>query len=250
MQTPKIIHQTWKDKNVPTESLENVKSCQDSNYEYRFYTDDDLLDVVVRHFPQYLEQYKNFKKNIERVDFARYAILYSYGGVYLDLDVECLKKLDTFISTNKIILGTEPKEHRDALYDSRKIVLCNAVMISPPKQTLWLSLMDHIIKNYDPDKGPVYNTGPMALTSLYEKQPNLFRNVLITSPCVFYPQTDKYTNITQEGFSYISKECNMKDATTIHKWTHTWVPKGKFDYIFIFICLMIMVCYVICMFNL
>lgn len=38
----------------------------------------------------------------------RYFVLYEYGGIYLDLDVQCLKSLDAFRHANFTVPKTYP----------------------------------------------------------------------------------------------------------------------------------------------
>lgn len=234
LSTPFVVFQTWKTKKLPQHLLKLYnrweKICKKYNYKHILYTDEDLRGFVIRYFPQYLQLYDGFTNPLERVDFARYIILYVHGGVYSDLDVAPLRGIDKFINQNKIILGTEPKEHKFLLYKDRKIVLCNAFMISPPKQKLWISLIEYIAKNYKPYSRVVYNTGPMAMTLLYEENSKLFENVKILGPCEFYPLLDeRYGGETQEvidemgnkeTYTNVSSECDLKDSYVAHMWNH------------------------------
>lgn len=48
---------------------------------------------------------------IQRIDFAKYVILYIFGGVYIDIDVKCLKSLDSIYnehSDKNLILSLCP----------------------------------------------------------------------------------------------------------------------------------------------
>lgn len=229
--TPRIIHQTWKTQSVPHTLREYAESCKRVNpsYAYRMYTDSDLRDIIVSAFPQYIMAYDGFAHNIERVDFARYAILYTIGGVYADLDMQCVSPFDKYVALSRPVFGDEPVEHRDTLYGGRSHVICNALMISPPKQQIWLDIMDWIVQNYNPTNNPVYNTGPMALTLLYESIPSAYSQSLITSACEFYSQTDRMTTKTQQGIPYISMECNndQNQPVAVHRWAHTWIPQAS-----------------------
>src|SRR5690349_18447571 len=142
MYTPKILHQTWKTYDIPPKFLKYRQRWFNftNNYEHFLYNDNDL-DKLVSYFPKYYKVYETFTSKIEKVDFSRYVMMYIYGGIYADLDTYPLKSLDYWISKNKIILGREPLEHSLKIYN-REIVLCNALMISPPKQKFWLHLMD------------------------------------------------------------------------------------------------------------
>lgn len=224
MTTPKILYQTWKTKDLPPKFEKNrskwLKSLPMSEgWTHILLTDEDLRDLVKNNFPKYIEMYDSFTFNIERVDFARYIMMY-LGGVYADLDTYPVKSIDNFINMNKVILGREPLEHAEKLY-SRKVVLCNAFMISPPKNQLWTGLMDYIMENYEHNYKPVDNTGPMAMTTFYEKNPNIFKDSIITDPCVFFPLL---------GDGTISKRCNLKrDTFVVHEWENTWV-RNPFDH--------------------
>lgn len=221
-ETPKIIWQTWKTKeNLP----DNLKSYRQKwlkthpDYKHVLLDDDDLRNIVKENNPEYLKIYDSFSQNIERVDFARYSLLYGKGGVYADLDTVPLKKIDKWVEMNKPVIGCEPPEH--AKVERRELLLCNAFMISPPGEKIWKDLMEYIVNEYEPYKSPVVTTGPVIMTKLYEKNPSVYKNVVITKPCIFYP-----LNV----FKQVSKECDLKrDSYVAHIWTNTWVPEGVLD---------------------
>ena len=41
--------------------------------------------------------YAALTSEVARADFARYAMLYQYGGVYADMDVECMRPFDDLV---------------------------------------------------------------------------------------------------------------------------------------------------------
>lgn len=229
--TPKIVHQMWKDHNLPPnfEKWRNVWLDMCSDYEHKFYTDEDLRDLIKNELPEYLKAYDSFSYNIERVDFSRYAILYLYGGIYADLDTAPLKSLDRWLEENKIVLGTEPVEHRN-MYGNQE-VLCNALMISPKGDKFWLHLMDYISEHYINNNSPVHTTGPMAITRFRKENPEFFENIIITDPSIFYPLTNKNTSKHQEykGKNYynISHKCDIKDAFVVHYWANSWTTNSN-----------------------
>jgi len=229
MVTPKIIFQTWKTPTTIPLYLQKYQEkwkeyCRELNYKYKLYSDEDLRDIIAKYFPDYLAFYDGCTRNIERVDFSRYVILYLQGGAYADLDTIPLKNLDVFFSMNKPVLGCEPREHREALYQGREKVICNAFMISPPGHPLWIELMKFIRENYKSHGNPVYNTGPMAMTLFYEENPSIFQDTLITNSCVFFPITDtEYSLKSQGGFDHVSKDCDIEnDSYVAHLWAHEW----------------------------
>ena len=60
-------------------------------WEFRLWTDGDNLDLVKMSFPELLPTYEGYDVNIKRIDAARYMMLYKYGGVYMDMDLACLR---------------------------------------------------------------------------------------------------------------------------------------------------------------
>jgi hypothetical protein len=207
------------------------------DYTIEIYNDEDLRKVVERNYPQFLSAYDDFPNHINRVDFARYAMLGKDGGIYADMDTVPLKRFDDLVAKNKTILASEPIEHAEALY-SRDVVLCNALMVSPPSD-FWEGLMKFIIETYSDNNNVVSNTGPMAITRYYEAHPEEFGDVEIVSPCTFFALLDpsnkslslsqsKTQVINGKKFDYISKECNLNDAYAVHLWSHKWTEKISF----------------------
>lgn len=60
---------------------------------------------------------KKFRSGIEKSDILRYLLLYHYGGVYADLDVECLRPFEPLLrrhsgkSSFGCVFGAEPHGH-------------------------------------------------------------------------------------------------------------------------------------------
>ncbi|GAB4818501.1 hypothetical protein N2152v2_005547 [Parachlorella kessleri] len=107
---PRIIHQTYKTRQVPERVAQYMGTWQRMNpgWDVRFYDDHDCLDFVRREFPEYLEAYRALAKDVERSDFFRYMVVLRAGGVYADIDTECKQPLDTIIrSRDTLIVGWE-----------------------------------------------------------------------------------------------------------------------------------------------
>jgi hypothetical protein len=107
-----------------------------------FWLDADNRALFEKHLPKYLPKYDSFTTSISKADFSRFAYLYVYGGVYADLDVECLRPLE-FIFEAKSgqkkpgvvlgMMGDRPTfEH----------AIPNAWMSSVPRHPLWLTCIE------------------------------------------------------------------------------------------------------------
>jgi hypothetical protein len=107
---PRIIHQTWKTADIP----ERYRACQASWREYHpdwtyiLWTDADIEAFVIEHFPRLLDLFQRYPDQIQRVDAARYMILFKYGGVYADLDVCCRRSFESLLAYDVFLAETEP----------------------------------------------------------------------------------------------------------------------------------------------
>jgi len=93
---PKIIHYCWFGGNpLPETALKCIASwrkyCPD--YEIKEWNE---TNYDVRKIP-YIAQAYDTKKYAFVSDYARFDILYEYGGIYFDVDVEVIKPIDDLI---------------------------------------------------------------------------------------------------------------------------------------------------------
>lgn len=102
---PKVIHFCWfGDKKMPPLAKKCIKSwkkhCPD--YEIKLWNEKNFnLDVN-----RYVREAYEAKKWAFITDYARLYIVYHYGGIYLDTDVELLKPLDSLLD-HKAFFGIE-----------------------------------------------------------------------------------------------------------------------------------------------
>lgn len=101
---PKIIIQTWKTNTVPQRYMELIETVKQHNpdYEYYFFTDDNIETFLKLHYPEYLATYLSLPIKIQKIDFFRYIAVYHYGGFYLDLDMKVHHNFDTLLSQSAI----------------------------------------------------------------------------------------------------------------------------------------------------
>jgi len=173
------IHHIWVGPPIPKKYLKNMENWKKMCPKYKFMFHTDIRILVEKYFPNYLKQFDNFEKEIERIDFVRCIIMYVWGGVYMDLDVLPLQPLDKWLEMDKIIFGYEGKHGGGKR-------LGNSILFSPPKQKFWKHYMDYIMDNYKKNKKVVENTGPIALTNFYNKNKHNYNNLIITDHYVFY----------------------------------------------------------------
>lgn len=163
---PKIIHQTYKTKVLPEKYLQYQKSLlfYHPDWEYRLWTDEENESFLKDLYPQYYNVYKTIPIKIMQFDFIRYAYLYHFGGLYLDLDYEMLKSFD-LINYNILL----PRESDD----QKPIFLGNSILASQPRHPFWEILLNTISKQisnlpeYISEDTVLNTTGPGMITNVY-----------------------------------------------------------------------------------
>lgn len=96
MPIPRIIHQTYKTNELPSQLEEYRRKLIDlhPSWDYRFYGDHECKDIVKQYFPSFLPIYESYSEPVQKADIFRIIVLYALGGFYIDIDVECIKSLD------------------------------------------------------------------------------------------------------------------------------------------------------------
>jgi mannosyltransferase OCH1-like enzyme len=116
---PKIIHQTGPEDRSKWHPL--WFRCQKSwhenfpDFEYRFWNDSDIDNLIHDYYPQYWKMYSNFPAHIMKIDFARFAIMHYHGGIYADLDYFCYQNFYEELTESAYVVenpyGNDPIEN-------------------------------------------------------------------------------------------------------------------------------------------
>ena len=172
---PKIIHQTWKTKDIPDNWKHAVESCKknNKNYKYILWTDETMDKFIKKNFFYFYKTYKAYKYHIQRCDVFRYFVLYKYGGIYLDMDIVCNKKLDDLLDNDIVLAHSTNVE----------TTFTNAFYMVIPNHPFIKFCIDNLTKNmynyslFGKFLHVMYSTGPLFLTKMidnYGKIPKLY----------------------------------------------------------------------------
>lgn len=87
---PKIIHQTYKTKDLPPQLDKISKHIQQicPTFEYKLYDDDDIINFIKDNYDEETLRLYNMinpKLGMARADFFRYLLIYKVGGFYFDI---------------------------------------------------------------------------------------------------------------------------------------------------------------------
>lgn len=226
---PKIIHQTWKNTEIP----ESVLAFQQSwkvhhpNWEYRLWTDLDNRQFLQDNYPWFLEIYDSYREPICRVDAVRYFILLHYGGVFIDLDFECLQPLDEFLQDKGLVIGLEPPEHLkmpEPQVRQLSHILCPSLMASQPGHPFWRHVCQYLVKSCHLP-GVLDTTGPFLLTRAYETYSSQDSITLAPSE-LLYPAT-KFDCWDGKLSNPEFRQQSARKAFAIHYWHGSWFRAGK-----------------------
>ncbi|THV08433.1 hypothetical protein K435DRAFT_959002 [Dendrothele bispora CBS 962.96] len=107
---PRILHQTWRTETLPPRWKTVSQECRDMmpDYDYKLWTDESSRTFIEEHYPWFLDTFDGYEYNIQRADAIRYFVLHHYGGIYLDLDIGCIRPLDPLLVYPVILPKTIP----------------------------------------------------------------------------------------------------------------------------------------------
>ena len=127
---PRIIHQTWPTTEVPSRLTKWINSWIEHNpdWEYWFWTNEDIQTFLTVRYPGYVDIFNGYDLSIKRADAMRYFVLYEFGGVYVDMDMECLSPLDNWVHRFRCFLCEENYEHQSLIYHRRDPIVITSIM--------------------------------------------------------------------------------------------------------------------------
>lgn len=205
---PKVIHYCWFGKNPKSELIEKcidswkkfapdfeIKEWNESNVDFSKYI--------------YAEQAYASKKYAFVSDVVRFDVLYKYGGIYLDTDVELIKTIDEYLENN-LFFG----------YDQKGLIATGLIMGSEAEHILLKKICDY------------YKENPFFLTN---GRPNMTTVVTIVSDILVenniklngnYYKDDLVTLYPAKLFDPYDFENNKmrltENTVSIHHYASSW----------------------------
>lgn len=209
---PKIIHYCWFGrKPLPELALKCIDSWKKffPEYEIKEWNEDNF---DINQIPYTTQAYK-CKKYAFVSDYARFKIMYEFGGIYFDTDVEVIKPMDTILAHGPFF-GIEA---------SNKELQCAPGLgfAGPPK----LHIYKKMIESYETSNF-INSNGHYNLKTVVEiiseilqkegfspkKEPAVFNGIYFYPPEYFCP------------INYYTGEQNITPNThTIHHYAASWV---------------------------
>lgn len=196
---PKIFHRTVPEKVDPRQEA-FWESFKNHNPDYEFQTWRDPVDPSEFELAHLWPSCNN---GAQLADLIRLEVVYKFGGIYVDADMECVAPFPTFEHTD-FFIGTEDGERAT-----------NALFGASPGNNELEKIINYL-KGFDalPSNVPAnIATGP----ELFSRHLRFSENVLVLPREVFYP-------IPYTGKPHKETEVQSLNKTlTIHHWDGSWL---------------------------
>lgn len=193
-------HETWK-----THFLE-------SEYEHILWDDAKIDEFIENEFPEYIDFYYSLPFHIMQLDFARYCIIYKYGGIYVDMDFYCFKNFYNDLTKNTFFVESPSSKEtiQNSLFGSKKNNKHILNIINESKKTFYYY---EIINDQNHEKYNDYVltlSGPILISKYYNSLTKSNKNqIQILEQDKFNPDFNK-------------NEIKDLNANCIHILTGTW----------------------------
>lgn len=156
---PRIIHNIWiqgydKLSEERKKSYNKIKELN-PNWTFIFWDDENIIKLLEK-YPTILDIYINVNKllgpeNIyaSKGDIARYIIMKDYGGLYFDIDIDCISSFDNLFtkaeSKDTIYIASSKIKFLDYFYPFMKPAYCSCFMAFQKDHPIWKNVFDIII---------------------------------------------------------------------------------------------------------
>lgn len=229
MAIPKTIHRIWwqGEAKLPKEYAAMLRSCKDANpgYKQKVWDEKSVAKLIGDHYPELRPLFQKYKILHQKIDAAKYLILDHEGGIYVDMDVTCLKKFDEVLKLKKDETAVVSKSKVSGIIVSAVTLnmLNNGVFAAEAKSPLTRALVGSLIKSEKDNAWQKYvwpslylfnTTGPTYFTVVAWSE-HVHASIKVAPPGTFEPCEP-----------YDDANCDTKDAVTVHHYNKTWDTDG------------------------
>lgn len=205
------IHQIWLGSEVPEKYKVWRESWQQHHptWEYRLWTDEDLAN-----FPLYNRDLYEAETNYgARSDIARYEILYQCGGLYVDIDGECLAPFDILHHCYEFYIGIQP-------LDTNFFQLGIGIIGATKHHPLLKYVIEHLRENAHVSQ-IIAKTGPLYFTQVFCNIAHNFSRCVALPASYFYPRG--YNQTYEDRPLWVRPE-----SFAVHHWGGSWLKPEAF----------------------
>ena len=228
MTIPKILHQLAKTEDIPPHLQGFQESWKRLNpdYEYHLWTDQSLEAWVSEQAPDVLPLFLAYPRSICRADLGRYLLLNRIGGVYADLDCQCLRPIAPLLEGRQLAFANEPAAHHDqAAVQDRRLdqIVCPSFIASEAGHPFWLDVFDEL-RRFDPSQVLTSNdvldaTGPFLLSRVFASSPEHNQHLIASEQIYPFSKDDCWHGLI---FDLVFWSERTRNAFVAHYWDSSW----------------------------
>lgn len=207
----KTIHYCWFGKNKKSELiLKCIESWKKYCPEYNIIEwNEENFNI---HCCQYVEEAYEQKRWAFVSDYCRFFVLYNYGGIYLDTDVELLKSLDTLPNA---FIGFEDKNNINSGLvrgATKSDLICREMLDSYEKDVFKLPNGEENLKTVVQRETEIFQKYGLKLNNKFQK----------ISGTIVFPS--EYFS----PYNYRKKKLKItKNTYSIHHYAATWLSEEE-----------------------
>ena len=126
-----------------------------------YFSDTERVQFIKTFFPQYLSDYSSIVAGAFRSDIWRLLVLYRYGGIYSDLSMQYLSKIEEIVRSDDEFVG---------VVDLDPKAMLNSFIAAYPEHPLIMKMIEVVMENVHNRRyncGFLDITGPKALGRIY-----------------------------------------------------------------------------------
>lgn len=203
---PALLHQIWIGPDpLPAEYAAYGKTwtAHHPGWEYRLWTENTLPAMRNRDlFDRADELVPDVNVEQFRADVLRYEILYNLGGLYVDVDFECLTNIEAIIEGLECFAAWETQDRW----------VNNAILGAEPGHPFIDRVIAGLPASVEHHRGlrPNISTGPQYLTGLWRRHRD---DLTVLPQSLFYPYSYSDVGTPREHGPW-------PDAVAVHHWAN------------------------------
>lgn len=212
LKIPKIIHQIWLGSPVPEAYKELMQTWIDFHlgrgWIYKLWTDENVHEITLYN-QRYYDETDNYGA---KSDILRWELLYQQGGLYVDVDYECLRSFDIFHYTYDFYTGIQP-------LDTHFVQLGAALVGCRPGHPILKHCIETIKDDWH-EKGAPKKTGPVHYTRSFYCMAGKDGNIDIALPPYYVYPLGSQEKVSRDNYDTWVEQ----GAYANHWWSKSWMP--------------------------
>lgn len=176
----KYVHQIWfqGEKFIPEKYIQNINNTKKilNGWKYIFWDNQKIKKFLMERNLRYLNKYNEYKLMHQKIDIAKYMILYYYGGIYIDMDAYAVKDpsylFEEYPFFEVFVSSLEVFNYEKIMYLQFNEIVNNGIILSIPKSSLMLDLIENCPHKFISLSNTVqinYTTGPAIFSKFVAK---------------------------------------------------------------------------------